>query len=252
MSKPSPSRRPAPPAGRTAASSRGPSDDGAPSSLYDRLRELIVVGRLAPGTRLVETEIAARFAVSRTPVRAALARLQQEGYAVAPGAAQRTRPVVAPLTRADAREVFLIVGQLEGLAAREACSLPPGERRALAADMASINDEFRRVALEPHPSHPRLVALDERFHARYVEAGAGPRLRALHTAVKPQAERYERIYISLLSHELHVSVAEHEAIVRAIRDGQPAAAERAARTNWQNAAARLSTVIETVGERGSW
>jgi len=54
-----------------------------PDMVYRELRELIVSGRLAPGTRLVETMVADRLGVSRTPVRSAFQRLQQEGYAVA-------------------------------------------------------------------------------------------------------------------------------------------------------------------------
>ncbi len=47
-----------------------------PKQVYKQLRELIVLGRSAPGSRLVETDIATRFGVSRTPVRGALQRLQ--------------------------------------------------------------------------------------------------------------------------------------------------------------------------------
>ncbi|HEX9165498.1 MAG TPA: GntR family transcriptional regulator, partial [Gemmatimonadales bacterium] len=43
-----------------------------PQRVYEQLRQLIVTGRMAPGSRLVETDIAARFQVSRTPVRGAL------------------------------------------------------------------------------------------------------------------------------------------------------------------------------------
>src|SRR5687768_9042809 len=72
--------------------------------VYHRLRELIVRGRLAPGARIIETVIAARLGVSRTPVRAALQRLQQEGYVVVASPGQQSRMAVAPLTQEDALE----------------------------------------------------------------------------------------------------------------------------------------------------
>ncbi|HEX9606669.1 MAG TPA: GntR family transcriptional regulator, partial [Gemmatimonadaceae bacterium] len=53
------------------------------NKLYDSLRNLIVRGQLAPGARIVETEVAERFGVSRTPVRAAFQRLEREGYVIA-------------------------------------------------------------------------------------------------------------------------------------------------------------------------
>ena len=60
-----------------------------PEQVYTRLRDLIVQGLLSPGSRIVETEIATRLGVSRTPVREALQRLQQEGYVNgSPGAQQ--------------------------------------------------------------------------------------------------------------------------------------------------------------------
>ena len=50
------------------------------SQAYEEIRDLIVRGRLAPGARIHENEAALRLGSSRTPVRAALQRLQQEGY----------------------------------------------------------------------------------------------------------------------------------------------------------------------------
>src|SRR5678809_266639 len=104
----------------TSASSR---KHARPQEVYERLRALIIDGRLAPGTRIVETEVAARLGVSRTPVRGALQRLQQEGFIVDSPTLQQTRPTVAPLTSEDARELFLLVGALEGLAAHRAASV---------------------------------------------------------------------------------------------------------------------------------
>jgi DNA-binding GntR family transcriptional regulator len=238
-------------AARSAGSGRNARKD-RPQRVYEQLRQLIVTGRLAPGSRLVETDIATRFQVSRTPVRGALQRLQQEGYIVDSPSMRQSRPTVAPLTQEDATELFDIVARLEGLAGRLAAELPPGPRKALAAELTSVNTEFRRLAQVPRPDHQRLFELDERFHSTYVAAAAGPRLLALHRAVKPQAERYERLYVSFLAGELATSFGEHDLIIAAIGAGKPAAAEQAVQSNWHNAAERLSRVIEHAGERGRW
>jgi DNA-binding GntR family transcriptional regulator len=66
-----------------------------PQEVYQQLRALIIDGRLAPGTRIVETDVATRLGVSRTPVRGAFQRLQQEGYVVDSPTLQQTRPTVA-------------------------------------------------------------------------------------------------------------------------------------------------------------
>ena len=223
-----------------------------PEVVYRKLRELIVRGQLAPGTRIVETDVSTRLGVSRTPVRGALQRLQQEGYIVDSPALQQSRPTVAPLTKEDAHELFSILAEVEGLGARFAAQLGPAAREKLAAELTAINVQFRKAADAKHQNHNRLWELDERFHKRYVEAAAGPRLLALFEAVKPQAERYERIYVSLLARDLSASYNEHTAIVRAIKGGNADAAQAAVQANWRNAAQRLSSVITNVGERGQW
>ncbi|MBI1809287.1 MAG: GntR family transcriptional regulator [Gemmatimonadetes bacterium] len=236
-----------------AASPQGASPEGAPAAVvYGRLRDLIVAGRLAPGARLVEQELASHFGVSRTPLRETLRRLEQEGYVARTPTAQQTRLIVAPMTLEDAHELFHVVGALEGLAAREAAALADQPRHALAASLRRTNEALAREAKSRRPDHNTLFELDERFHKGYVVAAAGARLRALHDAVKPQAERYERLYVSLLADELATSVQEHERIWRAIRDGRGADAQQAAQSNWRNAATRLAAVITRSGERGAW
>ena len=246
-------RRPSVPAARSddtggAATARGESVARA----YEQLRELIVWGRLAPGTRIVESEIADRLGVSRTPARSALQRLQQEGYVVALDRLKEQRLVVAPLTQEDARELFQIVGQLEALAARAAAERPRAARADLVRRLEQLNRGIAEAAREPRPDPLRIFDLDTAFHRAYVEDGAGPRLLALHDAIKPQAERYIRLYTSSLVDEIATSVEEHAVIVQCIDAGEPPAAQQAVDTNWRNAAARLSRVIATLGERGSW
>lgn len=222
------------------------------TAVYTKLRDLIVRARLAPGSRITETDAAVRLGVSRTPVRAALQRLEQEGYVLAADTGRRNRPVVAPLTREDATELLHIVAEVEGLAARYAASLNPKRRTQLGGELRQLNEELRRAAVARRPDANQIFELDQTFHQRMVEAAAGSRLLSLHEAIKPQAERYGRVYAAALTDETTNSVEEHMQLIQAVEAGDPDAAQRAVRTNWRNAAARLSQVIDAMGERGSW
>ena len=219
---------------------------------YQQLRELIVWGRLAPGSRVIESDIAERLGVSRTPVRSALHRLQQEGYIVGVGRGSEQRLTVAPLTQDDARDLFAIIGAIEALAAQQAAGLERSKRAPLVVKLRQVNGALEQAAEASRPDPLRIFDLDTSFHRTYVEAGAGLRLLALHDAIKPQAERYVRLYTSALVDEIARSVEEHEKIVEQIEAGSAEGAWRAVQRNWRNAAARLSRVIVALGERGSW
>lgn len=219
---------------------------------YERLRELIVQGSLAPGSRIIESDVADRLGVSRTPIRASLQRLEQEGFILRGGNGQQWRPTVAPLTRQDAKELFEMTGQLEGLAARYACELPdPGHERMI-EDLRDRNQALLDLARSDGPDRLRYWPLDEAFHRAYVVAASGPRLLALHDSLRPQVERYGRVYTLMLPDKVETSYREHLVIVDAIASRDPDAAQSAVESNWRGAVVRLGAVIEHVGERGSW
>lgn len=232
----------------TASSSR--EDYG--TTAYEKLRELIVRGRLAPGARLIEKAVAERLGVSRTPARSAMQRLQQEGYVLANDGGKQARLSVAPMTDEDARELFSIVGNIEGLAARQAAALRDAPRAQLVQELKRVNAALKEAAAQEKPSPNEIFDLDADFHRDYVVAAAGPRLLALHDATKPQAERYIRLYVSSLVDEIGNSVDEHSETITAIAAGDGDRAQRAVETNWRNAAERLSRVIGILGERGNW
>ena len=235
-------------AGRTTRAN-GPLDNV--SRVYQQLRQLIVTGQLPPGVRIAERAVVARMGLSRTPVRSALHRLQQEGFVASVGRAGDQRLIVTPLTQKDARELFVIVGHLEGLAAREAAALPDTERRAVVKHLRDVNRELA-VAARQKRSPARVFELDNDFHRGYVEHVVGPRLRALHRSIKPQIERYVRLYVNVLLDTLPTSVGEHDAIIDAIAKGNLVGAQRSVEVNWRNAAERLTRVIAEHGERGIW
>jgi DNA-binding GntR family transcriptional regulator len=167
------------------------------------------------------------------------------------GRGREQRLIVAPLTQDDAREVFFIVGHLEGLAARTAALLPAARRREIVRHLREVNRELA-VASRKRRDAVRVFDLDLEFHRTYVDGVVGPRLLALHHAIRSQSERYTRLYLSALLDTISTSVREHDAIVVGISKGEPDAAQGAAETNWRNAADRLTRVIAQHGERGAW
>jgi DNA-binding GntR family transcriptional regulator len=240
--------------GANGAASPGESHGsrGRTGRIYDDLRETIVRGRLAPGSRIIETELAQRLGVSRTPVRAALQRLTQEGYVTAVGPGRQMRLCVAPLTEDDARELFELVGELEGMAARRLARKAPQVREEVAAELEALDRELLDAARQEPAAPDRIFVLFTRFHRRMVEAGAGPRLRALHASVKPQADRYRRLYSSTQVPRIHASLEEHGEILEAVREGDADGAHQAVRANWKNAVVRLGEAIRRSGEIGTW
>jgi len=222
------------------------------ASAYGRLRDLIVSGRLAPGAPLIETDLSKRLGVSRTPVRAALQRLHQEGFVRALSVGQMLRVVVAPLTAEDMREVFLMAGALEAAGARLAAGLETEPRRTLVAEMERLNEDLQAASASRPPDLVRAQDLHVRLHRAFSLAAAGPRLRAELEVLQPQAERYERIYATALIFAFEESLDEHAAIVAAVAAGDADAAEDAVSRNWRGCVRRYRQVVTILGERGNW
>lgn len=171
---------------------------------------------------------------------------------VGTGSGKQVRLSVSPLTEEDARELFEIVGELEGIAARNLARRPAPEREAIVQELRGVDADLAEAASEVPPDPDRLFDLFTRFHNRLVEAGAGPRLGVLHRSVKPQADRYRRLYSSTQVARIRASVEEHGAILDAVAEGRGDGAADAVRANWRNAADRLGEAIRRSGELGSW
>jgi DNA-binding GntR family transcriptional regulator len=219
---------------------------------FQQIRELIVHGKLSPGTWIVEGDLAKHLGMSRTPIRGALHWLQREGYVHEHKNVSKSRMIVAPLTKEDASELYSIIGLTEGLAGRQTAALPKPRRIEIAARLRALNQELKDV-LEDRPARAGgIFELDRDFHRTIIDAGAGPRLTALHKAIEPQAERYWRLYASSIVNDLNYSIDEHAAIIEALLAGDADAVEAGLQANWKNGCDRLARVIDVFGERGSW
>ncbi len=221
-------------------------------SVYIKIRAMIHEGSLAPGARIMESDLAQHIGVSRTPVRGALHRLQQDGYVHALEGGRKTRLAVAPLTREDAREIYHIVGALDGLVVWHAARLSADARTELSDRMTRINEAISNIGPPAPGDLQRLLELHAAFHSMVFDAVSAPRLKALHAITRPQADRYRRIYSSGDYGQQGPSVTEHQRIVEAIRAGDPEAALCRTQEHWMKAAERLCRIIEVRGEHGSW
>ncbi len=222
------------------------------STAYEEIRTRIVDGRLPPGVRLVEREIAEHLDVSRSPVRTALHRLEQEGFVLAAGCGVRSRLIVSPLTMEDARELYQIVGFLDGVAAARAANLEANPRAEIVDELKSINTELRAAAVDATFRPDRVYELHTAFHYTYMSTLDTPRMKALYEANRPQTQRYRHVYSSVHMGQLEHSIDEHETIICAIEQGHETRARREAQRNWARAAERIAEIIQVAGERGTW
>ena len=229
--------------------------DGTPLSeanVYDRLRDLVVRGELAPSSRLTEPMVAERLGISRTPARQAMHRLQLEGLLVPDGGGERPRVAVAPLDADEAMEVYRTTGLLESAAARTVANLPAGQRHRLAESMASYDEAFRKEAAKARPDATKLFANHHGFHQVLVVACATAVTRMLLTTLFPRRARYEWFHGPLArtaGQSFTDTYREHDAIVEAVAGGTATQVERSVRHNWEEAAERLAAAIRFDAER---
>jgi GntR family transcriptional regulator of vanillate catabolism len=143
-----------------------------------QLRDLILRGEFAPGARLGEQHLAERLGASRTPVRAALVSLEQEGLVEANGTVGY---VVRHYTAQEIADAIAVRGHLEGMAARLVAE--HGLGRQLARDLQACLDEGDSVVAASAltvEEYARYSAMNDRFHGLLVEACGN---RALQRAI---------------------------------------------------------------------
>jgi GntR family transcriptional regulator, rspAB operon transcriptional repressor len=222
--------------------------------MYRELREAIVSLKLAPGAAISEASVSRRFGGSRTPVRPALQRLEREGLLAKSDSGAKPRLVVAPLTASDMRQLFQMVGALNGLAARLAAQLPDEPRRQLVDELRRINGDLEKVAHADHVDVRQVELLDSAFHRAYELVTDAPRLVLELESLGALRTRYVRVYTEALAHthNLRESLLEHTAILEALAEGDPERAEQCAAFNHRKALERFGRVLQSSGERGTW
>jgi len=220
-----------------------------PERTYTQLRNMIVRGRIGPGARIVEEEVALRFGVSRTPVREAIARLVNEGYLTSVAGKRRTEVAVAPLSSQSVEELWGMIGALEGHTIRGIARLPANRRAHLAVDLEKLNLELRRASRARPRDHDRLFELQAEFHQRFMDESAGVHLLAVYSILRPQVQRYEWVYGTSFDAEYEPSTNEHLQIISAVRSGDGNRAREAVERHWEHASVRTIAIVNGIEDR---
>jgi len=207
------------------------------ATLRDALETEIVTGVLRAGDRLDEVQLAARFGVSRTPVREALHQLAASGLVEA---RPRRGAVVAQISPDRLVEMFEVMAELEGMCARLAA------RRLSDQDKEALLLAHRKCQeAADHGDADKYYYENERFHHVLYRASRNQFLAAeairLHNRLKP----YRRLQLRIRG-RITTSIAEHERIVAAILDGQGAAAQEHAKNHIVIQGERFGDLIASI------
>jgi len=186
--------------------------------LRRQLADEIITGRLRPGERLDEREVAARFDLSRTPVREALRQLAAIGLAEL----RPHRGVIVARPEVDQlADTFELMADLESLCTHHAAiRMSAAERRALEACHLSSGELVRRGDRESYATH------NTAFHELIYRGAHNSALEETAQSVRRRLAPYRRGQFAVLG-RLALSFAEHDRVVSTIVRGEAAAAAAA-------------------------
>ncbi|MGA0964744.1 MAG: GntR family transcriptional regulator [Paracoccaceae bacterium] len=200
---------------------------------YGLILDAIDIGVYKPGDRLVESELAERFGVSRTPIREALQRLETQSLLSRDGRSL----IVASLDHSQMAELYVVRSELEGLAARLAARHATIEEKRVLQDM--VNDDYKIV---DDPS--ALSRANRRFHKQI-------HLASHNRFLVQQLDLVHRSMALMATTSLaadgrgEVALAEHQEIVDAIMNGQEDEADDCLR---QHISIAFSTRLKLLAE----
>jgi len=192
----------------------------ASQRVYAVLRQRILDLVMAPGTRIVERDIAAEQGVSRTPVHEAVQRLAEEGLIEV---VQRVGTFVARIPVNELEEAMLVRTALEvAIVEKAAQRITP---KGLSTLLSIIEEQEVCVSTQDQHGFHRT---DEAFHASLADIAGLPGVWRTILQAKIQVDRFRRLTLPI-SGRMEGVVAEHMAVINALQAGQGQQASQAIR-----------------------
>jgi DNA-binding GntR family transcriptional regulator len=197
---------------------------------YLKLRNWILDGTFAPGMKLRDKELATQMGVSRTPIREALLRLEDEGLV-------QTKPncstMVSSIDFHSAFHLYSIVWTLEPLALSQGFSSMTEEH---IQEMAFANERM----LKALKAKDRMGALkaDYDFHFVYVKQSQNQELEKVILEIKNKLKRLDLYYFDKIKNAM-ISYEEHRQIIEALKQKDLSKAISAIENNWKSSFSRF-------------
>lgn len=177
------------------------------SEVTDRLRQMILEGRLKPGEKVRERLLTEEFGVSRTPLREALKVLASEGLL---DLIPNRGAIISQQSDAEREEIFLVLSTLEGLAGELACAAASDEEiAAIASQTAALRDSFEAGDRRTY------FTINQTIHKAILQACHNETLIRSHELLAYRVQR-ARYQANPTPHLWQRAVDEHDAIARAL------------------------------------
>ena len=210
--------------------------------VFKKLEEEILNGALKAGENLTELRISARLGVSRTPVREAIHRLEQEGLVQL---TPNKGAVVVGVSEKDLRDIYDIRMKLEGLASRWAAEQITEEDAKSLRDILELQEFYTAKG-----DLDQLRNLDSQFHERIYEISGSRTLRQTLSSLHHSIQRYRKMSFATKGCAQKV-MGEHQRIVDAIAAHNPADAEKATIDHIEMAATNMLKNLGLSSEEGT-
>lgn len=215
---------------------QAPAGGSMADAAHEQIRRRILDNVWPPGHRMLEQEVALALGMSRTPVREALMRLQNEGLVeVIPRHGMR----VLPVSPNDMSEIYQILTALECMAAELLAQRKPSAKalEPLVAATQAMDKALKADDLDAW------AAADERFHAQLLELAGNRQLQATVLNYWDRAHRARMFTLRLRPKPVN-STKEHMQMVERLRAGDPVGAAAVTRAHRERASRELVAIFE--------
>lgn len=208
--------------------------------VFETLREAIISGRLKPGERLMEVQLAEEMGVSRTPVREAIRKLELEGFVVM---VPRKGAYVADISLKDIADVFEVRAALEGLAAALAAErITEEELEQLERLLVQLAEKIEKNDLTG------LIEIDTQFHEVLYRACRNAKLVQILGNLREQIQRFRATSLASPG-RMKFALDEHKKIVEAVSERNVELARALAQEHIENAENSLLEALREMEDK---
>ncbi|KMY54463.1 GntR family transcriptional regulator [Bacillus sp. FJAT-27231] len=206
------------------------------SQVTNAIREAILKGEYEPGRKLSEAALSEHYKVSRTPIREALKQLEREGLVeIIP----RVGTCVTKPTEKELDELFTLKEVLEGLAA--GLLAERGSEKEIDIIRKAVTDMEKAIQTSDNDLY---VKANDAFHEAILDGADNSKLNFMLNMLLNQIPYTRYVYLSIgLPDRRKKSLAEHQAILKAIEDGKREEAEKTMREHVRSSGMRLKEAI---------